>query len=86
MSPVSHRASTPVDVSALHALTMADVRTPWLLLWPLFWLVGAVGLSLMILLALAWYPVVGLVLGVSLVWIGVRRSVWPQRRSTIDRR
>jgi predicted phage tail protein len=69
----------------LHALVMADVRDLWFLLWPLLWLVGAVALTLMILIALAWYPVVGLVLGVSLVWIGVRRALAPQPRSTVDR-
>jgi hypothetical protein len=69
----------------LHALLMADTRNLWFLLWPLLWLVGAVALTFMILLALAWYPLVGLVLGVSLVWIGVRRAVAPAARSTVDR-
>jgi hypothetical protein len=70
--PVGHRTSTPLHDSTLQALLMTNIQRPWLLLWPLLWLIGAAALALMILLALAWYPVVGLALGVSLVWIGVR--------------
>jgi hypothetical protein len=65
---------------------MTDVRNLWLLLWPLLWLVGALVLTFMVMLALAWYPVVGFVLGAGLVWIGVRRAIAPPARATADRR
>jgi hypothetical protein len=65
---------------------MADIRTPWLLLWPILWLVGAAALALIALVVLAWYPVLGLVLGATLVWAGVRRAVVPHARSLAGRR
>jgi hypothetical protein len=64
---------------------MADIRGPWLLLWPLLWLVGAVVLTLMIVVALAWYPLMGFALGSALVWLGVRRAAAPEGRPTLDR-
>lgn len=83
-SPVGHQTSTPFHDCTLQALLMTDIQRPWLLLWPLLWLIGASALTLMILLALTWYPVVALALGVSLVWIGVRRAVTPRVRSSVD--
>jgi hypothetical protein len=65
---------------------MTDARNLWFLLWPLLWLVGALVLTFMVMLALAWYPVVGFVLGAGLVWIGVRRVIAPHARATADRR